>query len=132
MQQLHHHMTYWKMFLILRSINWPNFIVWLSLLLEISDNICIIALYCISPLSNKTEQPRKNSAVCHHLLNKNHISVWSENFLKMVYYSEAKTKKFLFEHSHIKSRKLLQPTKKNGAPSNISKEKDTIISWIFS
>ena len=42
------------------------------------------------------------------------------NVPKMVYYSEAKTKKFLFEHSHIKSRKLLQPTKKNGASSNIS------------
>ena len=29
----------------------------------------------ISPLSNKTEQPRKSSAVCHHLLNTNKISV---------------------------------------------------------
>ena len=27
----------------------------------------------ISPLSNKTEQPSKNSAACHHLLNKNKI-----------------------------------------------------------
>ena len=30
-----------KMFLILYSINWPNFLVWLSLLLEILGNICI-------------------------------------------------------------------------------------------
>ena len=29
----------------------------------------------ISPLSNKTEQPRKNNAVCHHLLNRNKICV---------------------------------------------------------
>ena len=30
-----------KMFLMIHSINWPNFIVWLHLLLEILDNICI-------------------------------------------------------------------------------------------
>ena len=33
-----------KMFLMLHSINWPNFIVWLSLLLEILSNICINCL----------------------------------------------------------------------------------------
>ena len=30
-----------KMFLMLYSINWPNFIAWLPLLLEILDNMCI-------------------------------------------------------------------------------------------
>ena len=30
-----------KIFLILHAINWPNFIVWLSLLLKILGNICI-------------------------------------------------------------------------------------------
>ena len=30
-----------KMFLVLHSINWPNFIVWLPLPLEILDNMCI-------------------------------------------------------------------------------------------
>ena len=30
-----------KIFLMLYSINWANFIVWLSLLLEIWDNMCI-------------------------------------------------------------------------------------------
>ena len=30
-----------KMFLMLHSINWPNFIVWLPLLLEILGNMCI-------------------------------------------------------------------------------------------
>ena len=30
-----------KMFLMLHSINWPNFIVWLALLLKILGNICI-------------------------------------------------------------------------------------------
>ena len=30
-----------KMFLMLHSINWPNFIVWLLLLLEILGNMCI-------------------------------------------------------------------------------------------
>ena len=29
-----------KTFLILYSINWPNFIIWLTLLLEILDNMC--------------------------------------------------------------------------------------------
>ena len=31
-----------KMFLMLYSINWPNFIVWFTLLLEILDNMCIV------------------------------------------------------------------------------------------
>ena len=30
-----------KMFLMLYSINWPNFIAWLPLLLEILSNMCI-------------------------------------------------------------------------------------------
>ena len=30
-----------KMFLMLYSINWPNFIAWLALLLEILGNMCI-------------------------------------------------------------------------------------------
>ena len=30
-----------KMFLMLHSISWPNFVVWLLLLLEILDNMCI-------------------------------------------------------------------------------------------
>ena len=34
-----------KMFLILYSINWQNFIVWLPLLLEIMGNTCIEVVY---------------------------------------------------------------------------------------
>ena len=34
-----------KTFLILYSINWPNFIVWLSLHLEILGNMCIKTVY---------------------------------------------------------------------------------------
>ena len=34
-----------KMFLMLWFINWPNFIVWLPLLLEILGNICIEIVY---------------------------------------------------------------------------------------
>ena len=34
-----------KMFLMLYSINWPNFIAWLHLLLEILGNTCI-AIVC--------------------------------------------------------------------------------------
>ena len=34
-----------KMFLMLYSINWPNFIAWLSLLLEILGNICIAIVF---------------------------------------------------------------------------------------
>ena len=34
-----------KNFLMLHSINWPNFIVWLSLLLEILGNVCITIVY---------------------------------------------------------------------------------------
>ena len=34
-----------KMFLMLYSINWPNFIAWLSLLLEILGNMCT-AIVC--------------------------------------------------------------------------------------
>ena len=32
-------------FLMLHSINWPNFIVWLSLPLEILGNMCITIVY---------------------------------------------------------------------------------------
>ena len=31
-----------KLLLMLHSINWPNFIVWLPLLLDISGNVCIV------------------------------------------------------------------------------------------
>ena len=34
-----------KMFFILHSINWPNFIVWLPLLLEIFVSMCIAIVY---------------------------------------------------------------------------------------
>ena len=33
------------MFLMLYSINWPNFIVWLPLFLEMLDNMCITIVY---------------------------------------------------------------------------------------
>ena len=36
-----------KIFLILHSMNWPDFIVWLPLLLEILGNMCI-AIVCFS------------------------------------------------------------------------------------
>ena len=35
-------------FLMLCSINWPYFIVWLLLLLEILGNMCIVIIYCPS------------------------------------------------------------------------------------
>ena len=34
-----------KLFLVLYSINWPNFIVWLPILLEILGNICILQFF---------------------------------------------------------------------------------------
>ena len=34
-----------KMFLMLHSINWPNFIIWLSLPFKILGNVCI-AIFC--------------------------------------------------------------------------------------
>ena len=40
------HNIWRKIFLTLHSINWPNFIVWLSLLLEILGNICIVIICC--------------------------------------------------------------------------------------
>ena len=35
-----------KMFLILHCINWPNFIVWLPLILKILSSMCIMRHYC--------------------------------------------------------------------------------------
>ena len=35
-----------KMFLKLHSINWPNFVVWLPLLLQILGNMCIATVCC--------------------------------------------------------------------------------------
>ena len=44
---LYHILYFWrKIFLILNFINWPNFIIWLSLLLEILGNICIVVICC--------------------------------------------------------------------------------------
>ena len=34
-----------KMFLLVHSINWPKFILWLSLLREILGNMCIVIIY---------------------------------------------------------------------------------------
>ena len=45
------------------------------------------------------------------------------NVSKKIYYSEAKKKKVLFEHSHIKSRKLPQPTKKMECPVTFQTKK---------
>ena len=40
-------------FLMLYSINWPNFILWLPLLLEILKNLCIAVIYCpVSDIMN--------------------------------------------------------------------------------
>ena len=38
---------WWKVFLLLYSINWPNFFVWLFLLLEILGNMCIAIVYLV-------------------------------------------------------------------------------------
>ena len=42
-----------KIFLVLYSINWSNFIVWLSLLLEVSGNMCIVIVcYAVCDVIN--------------------------------------------------------------------------------
>ena len=39
-------LDFWrKIFLLLHSINWPNFIVWLPLLCEKLDNMYIVMVY---------------------------------------------------------------------------------------
>ena len=63
-----------KMFLMLHSINWPNFIVLLSLLLEILGNMCITIIckpgcdviifeinltFLIKPFCYMTKKPRQ-------------------------------------------------------------------------
>ena len=37
-----------KIFLALHANNWPNFIAWLSLLLEIFGNMCIVIIFCVA------------------------------------------------------------------------------------
>ena len=64
-----------KMVLMLYSINWPNFIVWLPLLLEILGNMCIAIVYfpsfeviifetnlvfLMKPFFYMTKNPRQN------------------------------------------------------------------------
>ena len=49
------------------------------------------------------------------------------NVSKKIYYNEAKKKKVLFEHSHIKSRKLPEPTKKMECP--VTSQTKKIISF---
>ena len=44
---MHFVYDFWRKILpILCSTNWPNFSVWLPLLLEIWDNICIVTIFC--------------------------------------------------------------------------------------
>ena len=49
-----------KIFLMLNSINWPNFIIWLSLLLKILGNMCIVIRTYSSSLLHVI-------IVCNHL-----------------------------------------------------------------
>ena len=46
-----------KIFPLLYSINWPNFIAWLPLLLDILDNICIAIVCYPGYLSNRDVFP---------------------------------------------------------------------------
>ena len=51
---LHFLHAFWeKAFLTLYSIDWPSFIVWLSLLLEILGSMCIVIILLSSLLRNK-------------------------------------------------------------------------------
>ena len=65
------HFMYEKMFAIamLYSLNWPNFIVWLSLLLEILGNMCITIICFLSFLiklfycmTKKSQHPREKTS----------------------------------------------------------------------
>ena len=50
-----------KIFLLLYSINWPNFIVWLSLIWEILSNMCIVII-CNQAVTSSlffTNKPRQ-------------------------------------------------------------------------
>ena len=76
MQEIHFaHSFSRKIFLMLYSINWPNFIVWLSLLLEILINMCteivcspscdvmrfkINRIFLIKPFLDVTKNSRQN------------------------------------------------------------------------
>ena len=63
-----------KLFIVLYSINWPNFIVWLPLLCEILGNMCIaivrfqdldiinceiILIFLVKPFLYMTKKPRQ-------------------------------------------------------------------------
>ena len=66
-----------KMFLMLYSINWPNFIAWLPLLLEILGNMCI-AIVCWPG--------------CESWILKLTLSFWSSRFFYMTKKSWQKLK----------------------------------------
>ena len=86
---LHFVYDFWgKVFLMLYSINWPNFLVWLPLLLEILGNMCITIvcwpgcdvirfetnlIFLIKPFFYKTKKSRQK---LKYLENKN--SFWGE------------------------------------------------------
>ena len=64
-----------KMFLMLHSINWPNFIVWLLLLLEILGNMCI-TIFCLPGCDHFATLPKKSRQKVKHL--ENEKSFWRE------------------------------------------------------
>ena len=95
-----------KMFLMLHSINWPNLIVWLPLLLEIFDNMCItIVCYpgcdfikfeinLIKPFCYMT----KKSSQTHKYL-ENEKSFWVE--IKSIFYFTQSSVIFPISPNHL-------------------------------
>ena len=62
-----------KIFLLLHSISYPNFIVWLHLLLEISDKMFIVIIcYSVGVFINF-------EIYLSFLINTKRISTWSKN-----------------------------------------------------
>ena len=86
-----------KMFLILYSINWEIFVAWLTLLLEILGNICIVIIYClvcdVIDLEIKHSflikllfyLNKKSEHKCKYLKNEKSFSKWNKkHFLSFV------------------------------------------------
>ena len=81
--------NFWReIFLMLYSINWPNFVVWLSLLLQISGNMCTV-IVCYP--------------VCNVINFEINLSFLIEPFSYMTKNSEKKLKYLKNEKGEIKS-----------------------------
>ena len=101
-----------KMFLMLNSINWPNFIVWLPLVLEILRNMHIICLVNCDIMSFEINLLSANFTKWSNTLKQfvgnlpfSGIGVWRVNFIFLIMLFFYMTKKPKQKYKCLENKK---------------------------